>query len=119
MIRMKDNQFKSAQALIRNLCCNYDRSTGDCLLLDHGDVVKCPQMLTQNLVCRYFNNVLLEDLDAKVLKAEIMGTDHVKVCEGCGKHFRAISNRAKYCARCSKRAERKRKAEWARKNRTV
>lgn len=114
---MSVKQYKEACSLIRGLCCNYDRPTGGCLLLDQGEVVRCPQMITQSLVCRYFRDVLLEDKDGRALKAEIMGADHRKVCQVCGQHFRAVSNRAKYCARCSKRAERERKAEWARKSR--
>lgn len=114
---MSEKQYREACSLIRNLCCNYERSTGGCLLLDAGEVVKCPQMMTQALVCRYFRDVLLEDRDGKALKAEIMGADHVKKCTVCGQPFRAVSNRAKYCARCSKKIERERKAAWAQKTR--
>lgn len=114
---MSVKQFKSAKALIRDLCCNYDSVTGGCLLLDRGEVVQCPQMITQSLVCKYFWDVLLEDRDGKALKAEIMGQDHLKTCEVCGQPFRAISNRAKYCARCSKRRERERATERKRKQR--
>ncbi len=70
---MSDKQHRSACALIRNLCSNYDRSTGGCLLLDRGEIVQCPQMITQSLVCRFFRDVLLEDRDGRALKAEIMG----------------------------------------------
>lgn len=31
---MSAKQYKDACSLIRGLCCNYDRSTGGCLLLD-------------------------------------------------------------------------------------
>ena len=86
-------------------------------MLDNGEVVQCPQILTQSLVCRYFRNVLLEDRGGKALKAEIMGADHVKVCAVCGQHFRAASNRAKYCTRCSKKMAREHAAERKRKQR--
>lgn len=118
VIRMSDSASRKARALIKALCANYDSTTGGCLLLDDGEVVKCPQLIPQSLVCRYFRDVLLEDKDGKALKAEIMGADHRKVCAVCGEHFRAVSNRAKYCARCSKKMERERKAEWARNKRT-
>ena len=85
--------------------------------MDHGEIVQCPQMITQSLVCRFFRDVLLEDRDGKAIKAEIMQTDHVRPCEVCGQSFRALSNRAKYCARCSKKAERERAAERKRKQR--
>ena len=117
LVRTSDKQHRNACALIRNLCSNYDRSTGGCLLLDRGEIVQCPQMITQSLVCRFFRDVLLEDRDGRALKAEIMGDDHLKSCAVCGQPFGAISNRAKYCARCSKKMERERKAKWAQKTR--
>lgn len=117
MIRMSNKQWRSARALIHNLCANYDSSTGGCLLLDRGEVVQCPQMISYSLICKYFRDVLLEDPDGRALKAEIMGDDHVKTCAVCGQPFRAVSNRAKYCARCSKKMERERAAERKRKQR--
>lgn len=117
VIRMSEGASRKARALIKSLCANY--SNGGCLLLDDGEVVKCPQMVSQSLVCRYFRDVLLEDKEGKALKAEIMGADYRKVCAVCGEHFRAVSNRAKYCAKCSKKMERERKAEWARNRRTL
>jgi len=103
--RMSAKQYKDACSLIRGLCCNYDRSTGGCLLLDNGEVVQCPQILTQALVCRYFRDVLLEDRDGKALKDSIFGTGKIgttRTCKVCGKLFKAVGNRAKYCARCGK-----------------
>ena len=116
---MSSQQYKNVCSMIRNLCCNYDGSTGGCPLLDRGEVVKCPQMISTSLICKYCRDVLLEDPDSKELKASIIGTECHKVCVVCGAHFRAVSNRAKYCARCSKKMERERKAEWARKSRSV
>ncbi len=98
-------QYHSVPALIRNLCCNYDRRTGGCLLLDHGEVVQCPQLYSPVLQCRYFWTVLLEDPDSRKLKAEIMGDDHIKACEECGRLFRAVSTRATRCTRCYKKAK--------------
>lgn len=115
--RMSVQQFKQAKALIKEICCNYDSVTGGCLLLDRGEVVQCPQMISQSLCCKYFRDVLLEDKRARELKAEIMGDNGGKTCQVCGKRFRAVSPRAKYCARCAKQAELERKAKWAQKNR--
>lgn len=95
--RMSASQYKSAKALIKNLCANYESTSGECLILG----CTCPQMITQSLICRYFRDVLLEDKDGQLLKAEIFQDDHVKKCEVCGRAFRALSNRAKYCAECS------------------
>lgn len=96
------NQYHSARAMIKGLCSNYDNSTGGCLLLDRGEIVKCPQLNTPCLVCRFFKDVLLEDPDCRTLKAEIMGDDHIKECARCGRLFRAVSIQAEYCARCAR-----------------
>lgn len=117
MIRMSTKQYQDACSLIRNICCNYDRSTGGCLLLDNGEVVKCPQMLTQSLVYRYFHDVLLEDREAQDLKAAINGDDHRRTCVICGRSFKAVGNRAKYCARCGKKVRREQAAERKQKQR--
>lgn len=115
--RMNDKQVKTARALIRDTCCNYDTTTGGCLLLDQGEVVTCPQMHCQSICCKHFRDVLLEDKRAKELQAEIYGLDHRKICAECGGHFQAISNRAKYCAKCAKEQQRKRATERKRKQR--
>lgn len=99
-------QFKSAKALIKETCSNYDNTTGGCLLLDQGEVVQCPQLLAQSPCCKFFRDVLLEDKRGRELKAEIMDTDYRKVCAVCGQHFRAVSNRAKYCTRCAQQQKR-------------
>lgn len=115
--RMNDKQVKTARALIRDTCSNYDTTTGGCLLLDRGEVVHCPQMHSNSVCCKFFRDVLLEDKRAKELKAEIYGLDHRKVCAACGGHFQAISNRAKYCAKCAKEQQRKNAAARKRKQR--
>ena len=117
VLRMSDTQFKTAKALIKGLCCNYDRVTGSCLLLERDEVAPCPQLISQSVICKYFRDVLLEDRDGKTLKAEIMGEDHRKICTVCGSQFRAISSRAKYCAKCAKAMERRKATERKRKQR--
>ena len=105
--RMSDRQKNRAVQLIRRECCNLYE--GNCLLLDDGEPVPCPQMLTNSLLCQWFRNAVLP-ID-KALEAEIMGQDGVKTCEVCGKPFRAVSNRAKYCEECSRKVRRKKDAE--------
>lgn len=114
---MSAEQAKTARGIIKDHCCNYDSTTGGCLMLDRGEVVPCPQLISQSVICKYFRDVLLEDKRAKDLKAEIYGEDHRKVCAVCGGHFRAISNRAKYCARCSKEMQRTNATNRKRKQR--
>ncbi len=115
--RMNDKHIKTARALIRDTCSNHDTTTGGWLLLDRGEVVQCPQMHSYSVCCKFFRDVLLEDKRAKELKAEIYGLDRRKVCVACGGHFQAISNRAKYCAKCSKEQQRKKATERKRKQR--
>lgn len=116
---MKEKQFRSAKALIKDICSNYDSVTGGCLKLDQGEVVPCPQLITQSVCCKHFRDVLLEDRDARLLKAQIYSDDHVRRCEACGQPFRALSNRSKYCARCSAEVKRKRAMERKRKQRGI
>lgn len=103
-------QYHSARAMIKGLCSNYDNSTGGCLLLDRGEIVKCPQLNASCLLCRFFKDVLLEDPDSRTLKAEIMSDDHVRECACCGLPFRAVTVSAKYCARCTRAGRRERYA---------
>lgn len=114
---MSKKQHRKACTVIKELCCNYDRSTGGCLLLDDGTVCKCPQIASQSLICKYFRDVLLECKECKALKAEIFGEDCMKTCVVCGKPFRAVSNRAKYCNRCAEKVKRTQSAARKRKQR--
>lgn len=116
-LHMSEKQLKTARGLIKETCSNYDCSTGGCLRLDNGFVVPCPQMSRQSVVCKFFRDVLLEDKRAKELKAEIFSPESRKVCAACGGHFHALSNRAKYCAKCSKEQQRQKATERKRKQR--
>lgn len=117
-LHMNDKQLKTARGLIKEICCNYDSTTGGCLLLDRGEVIPCPQLVSQSVICKYFRDVLLDDKRAKELKAEIYGLDHRRVCAACGGQFQAISNRAKYCARCAKDVRLKRQRGYMKAKRS-
>ena len=108
MKKLSTQQFTKATSLIRNLCANFDTTTGLCLPLD----TKCPQMITQSLICKYFRDVLLEDKEGQLLKAQIFQDDSVKRCEICGRPFQALSNRAKFCAECAKKQRLKKQREY-------
>ena len=109
---MPATQRNAVNALIRRLCANYDRAgCGDCLLLD----IPCPQLQTHSLTCRYFRDAVLPA--DKLLHAQIMGQGGLKTCASCGKPFRAIANRAKYCDGCRQSERRKHEAERKRKKR--
>lgn len=106
MKTMTATQKRSAAALIRAECCNcFD---GECVALDCA----CPQISSYSLICKWFAEAVLP-LD-KALHAEIMGADGVKQCAVCGRQFRAVSSRAKYCSECAKEMRRKQQAKFAR-----
>lgn len=117
MYRMSEKQAKAARSLIRDKCCNYDSTTGGCLLLDYDGGGVCPQTITQSLLCVFFRDVVLEDKQGRELKAEITKADHLKTCTVCGQQFRATSNRAKYCAKCAKETRLKQKRQYIREKR--
>lgn len=94
-------------------CCNY--RDGECLLLDDGNPVYCPQERANELCCTYFQEAVLP-MDES-LEAEILRDNTIKVCEICGTLFVLKSNRGKYCPECAAEVRRKQKAEHERKRR--
>ena len=113
--RMTPGEQRQAVRLIRKLCSYFDNE--NCLYLDRGEEVTCPQSISYSVNCKMFRHVLLEDKDGKSLKAEIFKDDTLKRCMACGKAFSSVSNNAKYCGDCAKTVQRKQKAEYARKRR--
>ena len=113
--RMTGKQFFRAKKLLRRLCANYDR--GNCLLLeDGGDPCPCPQLISNTLLCRYFRSAVLPS--DQELWTELLEQPEVrKRCAVCGIFFIPTGSRSVYCPKCAAERERKRKAEWARKNR--
>ena len=115
LYRMTPAQHCEAKKIIRRLCSNY--CEGNCIRLDKGEEVPCPQMLSASVCCRFFRNVLLKDPEAGALEAEILALGTRKRCAVCGKTFCAKGNRAKYCAACKVVAQRKQQAEYAKRRR--
>jgi hypothetical protein len=111
--RMSASQCRSATSLIKNICANYDNPTGLCLPLD----TRCPQMITDSVICKHFRNVLLEDKDGKVLRDQIYQPDNIRRCEVCGQPFQALSNRARFCAKCSQKRRLQKQREYMAKQR--
>lgn len=111
--RMTEAQFRKAKKLIKKLCANCDR--GNCLLLDDGETCICPQLISYSLLCRYFRTAVLPA--DKELYAEIMGSDARRRCAECGKLFASESKNALYCQSCAASRTRRKKREWAAKNR--
>ena len=112
---MTGRQKQRAVRLIRHRCSACDN--GNCLYLDDGEEVVCPQTISYSVCCKFFRRVLLCDEAGQTLEAELFKKDAVKNCVICGATFVSTSNRAKYCADCKAVAQRQQKAEYARKYR--
>ena len=110
---MAPQLHREARRLIRSICSNCDN--GNCIRLD----TPCPQLYSASVSCRFFRNVLLKDSEAGTLEAEIFHPGIGKRCAVCGKIFYSTGNRAKYCADCKAEAQRKQKAEYAKRKRAA
>ena len=113
--RMTGRQKQDAVRLIRHRCSAHDK--GNCLYLDDGEYVTCPQSISYSVCCKFFRRVLLRDEAGKDLEAELFHKDDIKHCVICGETFISTSNRAKYCNVCKADVQRKQKAEYARRRR--
>lgn len=109
MNRMTSKQLRSAKALIKKLCCNYD--TGDCILLD----CPCPQMHSYTGLCKWFKSAILPQ--DKELLLQLISPHNAKRCSICGSKFIPTDNRALYCDNCRKLVSRRKDAERKRKKR--
>ncbi|MBS6283220.1 MAG: cysteine-rich VLP protein [Oscillospiraceae bacterium] len=114
--RMTDKQRREAVRLIKSLCSYNDN--GNCLYLDRGEEVTCPQSISYSVCCKFFRHVPLKHKEGKGSEAALFQKDALKRCVRCGKAFSSTSNNAKYCAACGHEAQKKQKAEYARKKRT-
>ena len=110
-------QRKKIRALIRKECCNYDAEHNECILLDDGEGCTCPQMISGQILCRWFNHAVLPNDSS--LYAEVIRDPSRRKCVVCGTVFLPGSNSAKYCPVCRKRVHRKQKTESERKRRAV
>ena len=113
--RMTGRQRQRAVTLIRKLCSACDN--GNCLYLDDGEEVPCPQTLSYSVCCKFFRWVLLRDIEGQALETELFGKDAMRRCAICGRAFLPGSNRAKYCDDCKTIAIRQQKAEYAKRYR--
>ena len=114
--RMTAEQSAKENALIRELCANFD--DGCCLLLDNGyDPCPCPQLISNSLVCRYFRTAVLPS--DRELYGEIVGQLPRWRCCICGKSITRTSNAVKYCKVCAVRQRRKKDTERKREKRLL
>jgi len=100
---MSAKQKRKAAALIRDTCANCVQ--GICILLD----TPCPQIHSDSLLCNWFKDAVLPQ--DRGLLDEIMRERNMKPCCICARPFKALSNRAKYCAECKGRERRRMEAK--------
>ena len=105
LLRMTPEQLQEARKLIRKTCANY-ADAGNCLLLDDGELCRCPQFGAYSVICKYFRDAVLPG-DMK-LHYSIIGQEPKCHCVMCGVPIYSNSNRAKYCLSCAAK-ERRRK----------
>lgn len=109
-------QKNKVKRLIRTECCNYDTERNECYVLDDGYGCRCPQMISDHILCRWFNHAVLP-LD-RLLYAEVISDPRNRKCVICGTEFLPSSNRSKYCPVCRKKVHRKQARESVRKRRS-
>ena len=95
IIRLTREQAAAVYECVQKHCANC--VDGNCLLLDDGDFIPCPQLITRSLLCRYFINAVLPG--DRQLYGSIMGWG-TKQCVRCGESFYPRNVCAKYCDRC-------------------
>ena len=71
--RMNGRQRQRAVTLIRKQCSACDN--GNCLYLDDGEEVPCPQTLSYSVCCKVFRWVLLRDRKGQALETELFGSN--------------------------------------------
>lgn len=115
LYRMDAGQRREAVRLIKGRCSYYDG--GNCLYLDDGEEVTCPQSISYSVCCKFFRHVLLKDEAGRGLEAAVFRREALKRCLRCGGAFSSASNNAKYCPDCRAAVQRRQKADYARKRR--
>jgi hypothetical protein len=115
LYRMDGKQRREGARLIKDLCSYYDNE--NCLYLDRGEAVICPQSISYSVCCKFFCHVLLKDQEGKGLEAGIFRWEALKRCAVCDKPFSSTSNSAKYCGDCKATVQRQQKAAYARRKR--
>lgn len=114
LIRLTLKQWWAVKRLIREHCCHLDPD-GNCLLLDDGDLVVCPQLYSRSLCCTFLRFVLMKDHAADPLEMTVFHGGELRYCARCGTPFIPGGNRAKYCAGCKVIVQREQKAAYSKR----
>ena len=77
LYHMDGKQRRETVRLIKGLCSYYDN--GNCLYLDRGEAVTCPQSNSYSVCCKFFRHVLLKDQEGKGLEAGIFQREALKL----------------------------------------
>ena len=85
LYRMDAGQRREAVRLIKGRCSYYDG--GNCLYLDDGEEVTCPQSISYSVCCKFFRHVLLKDEAGRGLEAAVFRREALKRCLRCGVAF--------------------------------
>ncbi|MCD8127310.1 MAG: cysteine-rich VLP domain-containing protein [Clostridiales bacterium] len=109
---MTPSQQRQAAKLIKKHCCNCNK--GNCILLDDGDDVVCPQRISYSVCCRWFRNAVLPE--SPKLEADIFKETTLRRCVNCGARYVPGSNRSRFCPACA--TERRRQKDRERKQKT-
>ena len=83
LYRMDAKQRREAVRLIRERCSYYD--SGNCLYLDRGEEVACPQSISYSVCCKFVRHVLLKDEAGRGLEAEVFRQAAGRRCAVCGR----------------------------------
>ena len=78
LYRMDAGQRREAVRLIKGRCSYYDG--GNCLYLDDGEEVTCPQSISYSVCCKFFRHVLLKDEVGRGLEAAVFRREALKRC---------------------------------------
>ncbi len=116
LVRLSLKQWWEVKHLIRDHCCHLDPD-GNCLLLDDGKAVACPQFHSRSVCCTFLRFVLMKVAAARALEMSVFRRDELRRCFRCGQPFIPGGNRAKYCADCKAIVQREQKAEYAKRRR--
>ena len=99
LVRLSLKSWWAVKRLIRESCCHLDPD-GNCLLLDDGEPVACPQLWSRSLCCTFLRFVLMKAAAAADLEMSIFHGNETRYCARCDRPFLPGGNRAKYCAEC-------------------
>ena len=117
LIRLSLKQWWAVKRLIREHCCQLDPD-GNCLLLDDGEAVACPQLYSRSVCCTFLRFVLMKAAASGPLEMQVFQGDVLRYCARCGRPFIPGGNRAKYCSECKAIAQREQKAAYAKRVRS-